>query len=94
MAKSAYLSVGRYQDAERRRSYRAELRDLSAMIIAGGEVDFEESEIARLLGQREDVEEASAAVWPAVFRFFFPGLLFLVGLCLLYFVIRFLRGGG
>ncbi len=92
LIKSVYLSVGRFDDADRSTVYEAELEALAGVIRAGQPLEFDPEELARLREQKRVVESIPmAAVWGAVFRFLLPGFALLAVLVLIALLLRTLR---
>lgn len=92
LAKSVYLSSGRYDTAEQAREHDGELDELARRIRSGDQIDYDPDDLERLAKQRQMVESIPArAVWGAVVRFFLPGVALIVGLLLLYVFLRWLN---
>jgi hypothetical protein len=85
MAKSVYLSEGRFEDDDLRRQYSHELEEVSKLIRSGQTIEFDELELDRLLDQKALMNSFSR--WHLVvylIRVFFPAiaiLLFLLAAC-------------
>jgi hypothetical protein len=92
LVKSVYLSTGRYDDDSKRQEYAGELEVLGSRISKGQPIEFDDEELARLLAQKRLVESVPMrAVWGAIFRTFFPGIIFLLILFAIVFVLRSLQ---
>jgi hypothetical protein len=89
LVRSVYLSTGRFDAPDAKRSWSAALDAIADGIEAGSAPDFDEAELRRLRAQRDAVRSvAPSAVWGAVLRLFLPGIVFLA---ILYGVVLLLR---
>jgi len=92
LVRSVYLSTSRYtgDECEEALAYSKKLDDLGRMLSSGGKIEYDESEIARLWSQLKLIRSIPrSAVWGALLRFLLPGLVFVGGLWVLYFVLRY-----
>ncbi len=79
LIKSVYLSVERFDDADRRKTYQLELTALAESIRRGDRIAFDEADLPRLRRQKDLVESVpSSAVWSAVVRLFLPAVVVLL----------------
>jgi hypothetical protein len=89
LAKSVYLSLGRFEDAEERSRYAAQLTDASATLRAGTAMQYVPAELERLTEQLRLVRSVPpSAAWGAVGRLFFPALVLLSLLATLVWFLR------
>jgi hypothetical protein len=92
LVRSAYLSVGRFDDPAEQERYRVELDRVGGEIQRGLEPAFAEAELARLARQRKEIEAISpSAVWGAVARLFLPAAVLIAALFGLAWAIRLAR---
>jgi len=92
MAKSVYLSVGRYEEEVDRTRYANELDAIGQTIRDGVIIEYDQAELERLLAQKKAFDRIPmTSVWSAVFRFFLPGFLFIGTLFFLFLLIRWLK---
>jgi hypothetical protein len=92
--KSVYLSLGRYEDLydndANEERYRSELEKSSALIKAGGEIDFDEKELQRLEEQRRLVYSVTTVqILYGLFRLFLPAFIIIGVLTLLYYLLKY-----
>jgi hypothetical protein len=94
LVRSVYLSTSRYplpEQKEERQQYAKQLDMYAEMIRRRQQIVFEEAELARLAANLVLMRSVPrAAVWGAVFRLFLPGVLFVAGVWLFYFLLRWL----
>jgi hypothetical protein len=92
MAKSIYLSTGRYAGLDEPEGWRSELAHLQRSLKSGQKVTYDEVELARIAATKEKLQHAPPSVaWNAVLRFFMPGVLLLAVIWLLVWFLRTLR---
>ncbi|MFM8572754.1 MAG: hypothetical protein ACKOAU_14265 [Pirellula sp.] len=91
MAKSVYLSLGRFDTRAEQSTYEYELRELATEIRSGHETAFDQVDMDRLRRQKIEVDSVSdAGVLRYLLRVFFPGLLFLLILAGVLIVLKLL----
>jgi hypothetical protein len=79
LAKSVYLSLGRYDTPAEQSRYEYELKRLANELRSGREIEFDGEDLARLHAQKLDVESVDdATALRYLLRVVFPGLLFLL----------------
>lgn len=90
--KSAYLSLGRFEDGSDRTDYSEELEQLASLIKNQVPINFETTELRRLDAQRRLVRSTSSKqAWLAILRLFLPAIWLLLALALLIIVLKALR---
>jgi hypothetical protein len=93
-AKSIYLSRDRFAgcETEEPAEHQQQLLLAQRVIQAGGSFAYDDAELERILATEKLVRQVPlSAAWLALFRFFLPGLLLLVGLGIVYWILRSLR---
>jgi len=91
MAKSVYLSLGRFGTRAEQSTYEYKLRELATEIRSGHEIAFDQVDMDRLRRQKIEVDSVSdAGVLRYLLRVFFPGLLFLLILAGVLIVLKLL----
>jgi hypothetical protein len=94
MAKSIYLSTGRFAGAEGDPSWPSELERLQAELHAGKSIMYEEAEIERILASKKMLLQIPRnAPWIMLLKFFFPGLLVLGLIWLFVWILRLITSG-
>lgn len=92
LAKSVYMSIGRYETQIDKDRYHLELEKMAQEIRKGTRIDYDKKELNRLLHQKQIVDSISLfTVVKTAFRIFLPGILFLGLLVAVYFLFRLLR---
>jgi hypothetical protein len=86
-AKSAFLSIGRYESPEAMDAYHKELQIIADRVKKGETIDFPQDEIERLLRQKLEIESIprwrpylalSYAFWPILAFFAVAGAIYAV----------------
>jgi len=79
LVKSVYLSLGRFADAERKKTYKVELEHVGSEIEQGRDPEYQDSELSRLRAEQKSIKGVPlSVVLDAVIRLFLPGVVFLV----------------
>jgi hypothetical protein len=92
MAKSIYLSTGRYAGLDEPEGWRSELAQLQRSLKSGQKVSYNEAELARTAATKEAFRRAPpSSAWNTVLRFFMPGVLLIAVIWLLVWLLRTLR---
>jgi hypothetical protein len=93
LAKSAYLSVQRFDQPRDQAVYRKELRRIGVDIGRGIPPTFDSRELARLkaAGATQPTVPPWRVVWWALFKITMPGLLILVALLCVVLLLRWAR---
>ncbi len=92
LAKSVYLSLGRYEEGEERREYAIQLNALADTIRSGKALEYDETELLRLQRQEKVVRAIGHGdIGRALFRVLLPGLLFLLVLVGVLILLRALK---
>jgi hypothetical protein len=89
MAKSVYLSAGRFAGAEEPTGWQSRLKQLQLALKSGHKIEYEQAELTRIAATKETLRRVpDAAVCRAVLRFFLPGIIFLALIWILVWVLR------
>ena len=92
LAKSVYLSAGRFEDAARQAAYERELDKVGMALSQGQSITYDKPELERLLEQKRTLERIPAlAPWGAVARFFLPAVILLLVIAAIWLLLRVLR---
>ena len=90
LAKSVYLSTGRFSENDEKEQYARQLDDLGQRIANGESIEYEHGELNRLRAQKVYFESVPMrVVWGAVGRLFLPGIVFLLILVVVWFLLRY-----
>lgn len=92
LAKSVYLSIGRFEDPAEQAKYEDELDQVGRDLSIGKVVHYDEKELARLVEQKKAVDSVPPlAPWIALMRIFLPAFIGLAIIGAIWLLLRLLR---
>lgn len=92
MAKSIYLSSGRFAGVEEPEDWESNLAQLQCDLKAGKKINYDDAELERIMATKATLQSMpDVSVWRVLLRFSMPGIIMIVLAWLLVWLLRSLR---
>jgi hypothetical protein len=89
VAKSIYLSAGRFAGAEEPPNWEFQLQQLQTELRNGGTIHYDDRELRRILVTKTALRQVRwSEPWTAILRFLLPGLIVVAVVWLLVWLLR------